>query len=699
MSDTINKKNFNLAEALREPTMIFAVFLIVVVLMLIIPVPAFFLDLLMSLSILSGIMIILTVAFLKTAVDFSIFPTVLLVTTIFRLAVNVSSTRLILSQGVQFDGKMVRAFGDFVVGTKDASGLVIGIIIFLIITLVQFIVITRGATRVSEVAARFSLDSMPNKYMAIDMDVQNGVIDEKEAIRRRLELQEESSFFGSMDGASKFVQGDVIMGIIITVINVVGGFAIGMLIRGEELDTALSSYIQLTVGDGLVSQIPSLLISTATGLIVTRSQAKEGLGSSVWKQFSNQYRIFYIASATLAVLAILPGFPHLILVILGAGMAAAGYFLQKSEKDQKTAKENKKETKDEPKGPENVTGLLKVDPLSLFIGYELIPLVDKSKGAELLNSISSIRRTFAMEMGLIIPPIRILDNLKLLPSEYSFQIRGQEIGKGRIKIGYMMAMGEGSDPIEGEKTVEPAFGLPALWIKNDLREKAESLGYTVVDIPTIISTHIQELLKHFASEILGREEVTQIIDNLKNDYPNVVEDVLKSYSKAQIQKILQQLLKEGISIKDLPTIFETLGDHNPQTSYFDLVEFVRQSLKRVICGKYIDEQKKLHILKVHPKIEQEIYKSVSVEADGTPVVRLNPESLQRIQSSIRGKVMEAYEEGFQPVIVTQPPVRRALWEICQHINKNIAVLSTREIVTDVEIILFGQIALEESVKA
>ncbi|HPO50209.1 MAG TPA: flagellar biosynthesis protein FlhA, partial [Spirochaetota bacterium] len=389
MSDTINKKNFNLAEALREPTMIFAVFLIVVVLMLIIPVPAFFLDLLMSLSILSGIMIILTVAFLKTAVDFSIFPTVLLVTTIFRLAVNVSSTRLILSQGVQFDGKMVRAFGDFVVGTKDASGLVIGIIIFLIITLVQFIVITRGATRVSEVAARFSLDSMPNKYMAIDMDVQNGVIDEKEAIRRRLELQEESSFFGSMDGASKFVQGDVIMGIIITVINVVGGFAIGMLIRGEELDTALSSYIQLTVGDGLVSQIPSLLISTATGLIVTRSQAKEGLGSSVWKQFSNQYRIFYIASATLAVLAILPGFPHLILVILGAGMAAAGYFLQKSEKDQKTAKENKKETKDEPKGPENVTGLLKVDPLSLFIGYELIPLVDKSKGAELLNSISS----------------------------------------------------------------------------------------------------------------------------------------------------------------------------------------------------------------------------------------------------------------------------------------------------------------------
>lgn len=699
MSDVKKSRNLDLAGALKEPTMIFAVFLVVTVLMLIIPVPTFMLDVLMSLSILSGIMIILIVAYLKTAVDFSIFPTVLLVSTLFRLAVNVSSTRLILSQGVQFDGKMVRAFGDFVVGTKDASGLVIGVIIFAILTLVQFIVITKGATRVSEVAARFSLDSMPNKYMAIDMDVQNGIIDEKEAIRRRNELQEESSFFGSMDGASKFVQGDVIMGIVITFINIIGGFAIGMLIRGEDFNTAIASYIQLTVGDGLISQIPSLLISTATGLIVTRSQAKEALGQSVWKQISSQHRIFYIAGGTLAIMAVLPGFPHIILILIAAGMITAGYFLQKSDKETKINKEQKKEAKEEPKGPENVTGLLKVDPLSLFIGYELIPLVDKSKGAELLNSISSIRRTFAMDMGLIVPPIRILDNLKLMPNEYSFQIRGQEIGKGRIKVGYMMAMGEGAEPIEGEKTVEPAFGLPALWIRNDLREKAESLGYTVVDAPTIISTHIQELLKHYASEILGREEVTQIIDNLKNDYPNVVDDVLKAYSKAQIQKILQQLLKEGVSIKDLPTIFETLGDHNPQTSYFDLIEFVRQSLKRVICNKYVDEQKRIHILRVHPKIENDIYKSISIEQDGTPVVRLNPESLQKIQSAIRDKVMEMYEAGFQPVIVTQPPVRRALWEICQHINKNIAILSTREIVSDIEIILFGQVTIEEKVKA
>ena len=330
MSDA--KKSLNLKTSIAEPTMIFAIFMVVIVLMLIIPVPAFMLDLMMSLSLLSGILIILTVAYLKTAVEFSIFPTLLLVTTLFRLAVNVSSTRLILSQGVQFEGKMVRAFGDFVVGTKDASGMVIGIIIFAILTIVQFIVITRGATRVSEVAARFSLDSMPNKYMAIDMDLQNGIIDEQEGIRRRQELQEESSFFGNMDGASKFVQGDVIVGIIVTFINIIGGFTIGMLIRNEDFGVAVQNYVSLSIGDGLVAQIPSLLISTATGLIVTKSQSKDALGTAVWKQVSNQFKVFYIAGGTLGVMALLPGFPHIILALLSGGMIAAGYFLGREQK-------------------------------------------------------------------------------------------------------------------------------------------------------------------------------------------------------------------------------------------------------------------------------------------------------------------------------------------------------------------------------
>ena len=342
--------------------------------------------------------------------------------------------------------------------------------------------------------------------------------------------------------------------------------------------------------------------------------------------------------------------------------------------------------------------MLKIDPLSLYIGYELIPLVDKTKGAELLNSISGIRRSFAMDLGLIVPPIRIQDNLKLLPNEYSFQIRGQEVGKSRIKIGHLMAMGEGTEPIEGEKTIEPAFGFPALWIRNDLREKAEHTGYTVVDTPTIISTHIQELLKKHSYEILGREEVNQVLETAKADFPNIVEDVLKSYSKAQIQKILQQLLKEGIPIKDMPTILETIGDHPAQTSLYELVEFVRQSLKRTICNRYVDEQSKLHILRIHPKIENEIYKNISLEADGNPVVRISPDSLQKIQYAIRDKVTSMYENGFAAVIVTQPPVRRGLWEVCQHVNRNIAVLSTREIVPDIEVVLFGQVAVEEREK-
>ncbi|MCK4798873.1 MAG: FHIPEP family type III secretion protein, partial [Spirochaetes bacterium] len=419
MSDAKTRVNF--IDIIRQPTMIFAVFLIIIILMLIIPIPEFMLDFLMASNLIVALVIILTVAYLKKAVDFSIFPSVLLVTTLFRLSVNVSSTRLILSKGAAFEGKMVRAFGQFVVGTSDASGMVIGIIIFAILVIVQFIVITKGATRVAEVSARFSLDSMPNKYMAIDMDVQNGIIDEVEAIRRRRELQEESSFYGNMDGATKFVQGDVIVGIIITFINILGGFAVGMLVRAEGFDAALATYIPLTIGDGLVSQIPSLLISTATGLIVTRSQSKDAIGAVIWQQIAVQYRVFFIAAAALGVMAFLPGFPHVILIVLAAGMAYAGYILYISDKRMVSEKKVTKEEKDEYKKPENVSPLLKVDPLSLYIGYELIPLVDKSKGAELLNSITSIRRGLALDMGIVVPPIRIQDNIRLLPNQYSFK--------------------------------------------------------------------------------------------------------------------------------------------------------------------------------------------------------------------------------------------------------------------------------------
>ncbi|MBN2546211.1 MAG: flagellar biosynthesis protein FlhA [Spirochaetes bacterium] len=696
MSDSLKPRSqINYIEILSQPTMLFAVFLISVVLMLIIPVPAFFLDFLMALNFIVALMIILTVTYAKKAVDFSIFPTVLLTSTLFRLSVNVSSTRLILVKGADFEGKMIRAFGSFVVGSADMSGLVVGFIIFGILTIVQFIIITRGATRVAEVAARFSLDSMPNKYMAIDMDVQNGVIDENEAIRRRRELQEESTFYGNMDGASKFVQGDVIVGIIITLINVIGGFIVGMAVRGEGFDTALVTYIPLAVGDGLVSQIPSLLISTAAGLIVTRSQSDDAIGNVVKKQMSSQYYIFFIASGFLLVMSVLPGFPHIILFLLGIGLSYLGFLLYKSTlREKEKIREGAKEEK-EFKGPENVSALLKVDPLSLYIGYELIPLVDKSKGAELLESITSIRRACALEMGIIVPPIRIQDNMRLLPNQYSFKIRGQEIGKGFVRVGFLMAMGEGLEPIEGEHTKEPAFGMPAIWIKESLREKAESIGYTVVDPPTIISTHIQEMLKEHASEILGREEVNKILENVKSDFPNLVEDILSDYKKAKIHKLLQELLNEGVSIRDMVTILETLTDHSSNTPVFDLLEYVRFALKRAVCSKFVDDKNQLNVLRFLPEIENEIYKNLSQQEDGSPVLTLRPNYVIKIQEAVKGKIKEMFEKGLAPVILCQPPVRRAIWEIIKHVNRNISVLSTREIISDIEVVLFGQIIPEE----
>jgi flagellar biosynthesis protein FlhA len=701
MSDSTRRfslLNIDVASIAKQPAMIFAIFLILIVLMLIIPIPAFMLDFLMAANIIVSLLVILNVAYLKRAIEFSVFPSVLLTATLFRLSVNVSSTRLILSQGINFKGKMIRAFGSFVVGSPELSGMVIGLIIFTIITIVQFIVITRGATRVSEVAARFSLDSMPNKYMAIDMDVQNGVIDESEGIKRRQELQEESSFYGNMDGASKFVQGDVIVGIIVTLINMIGGFAIGMAVRGEGFEDALANYIPLAIGDGLVNQIPSLLISTATGLIVTRSQTKDSLGTVVWDQLKVQYKIFFIAAGFLFAMAFLPGFPHIILLILSGGMGFAGYALyQSGKKASEAIKEGKKGEKEEAKGPENVTSLLKVDPLTLYIGYELIPLVDKSKNAELLDAITGIRRNLAIELGIIVPPIRIQDNMRLQANQYSFKLRGQEIAKGSIKIGYLMAMGEGIEDIPGEKTIEPAFGMSALWISNEMREKAENLGYTVVDPPTIISTHIQEILKAHADEILGREELNKIIDNAKKDYPNVVEDTLAEYKRSVLQKILQELLKEGVSIRDIVTIFETLSEHSPQTPVYELVEFIRQALRRSITAKYTDDENKLYVLRFHPSIENEVYKNMSTGDDGMPLLTLKPDYIHNLQNAIKDKVKEMVAKGYPPVIVCQPPVRKAFWELSRHVNRNISVLSTRELVSGIEVVLFGQIAFDDKV--
>ena len=479
------------ASMFRDPTMIFGALIVVVVMMLIIPIPSFLLDFLMSVNLLFGILIVLTVSYTRKATDFSIFPTMLLVTTIMRVAVNVSSTRLILTEGANFDGKMVRAFGDFVVGgSNGAARLVVGVIIFVILVLFQFIVITKGATRVAEVAARFSLDKMPNLFMAIDVEVNNGAITEEQAIEKRRQLSEESQFYGNMDGASKFIQGDVILGIIITLVNVIGGLIIGIVIHGEQFSDALTNYISLTVGDGLVGQIPSLLISFSTGLLVTRSSGNESsIGDTLWQQISRYDRVYMIAGIVLLVMSVLPGFPHLILIVMGVLLVFFSNQLRSGEKRKQAniaMAEQESAAKKEISGAENYDSLLKVDELTLHIGYELIPLVNETDNS-IISSIRTMRKHFAVEIGIIMPDIHIQDNIELEPNQYSFKLRGQEIGSGSIRPGCMMAMGSDDlEPIDGEETREPVFGLAAYWIREDARLEAEELGYTVVDPTTIL---------------------------------------------------------------------------------------------------------------------------------------------------------------------------------------------------------------------
>ncbi|HQL83196.1 MAG TPA: flagellar biosynthesis protein FlhA, partial [Spirochaetota bacterium] len=497
---------FENTQWMQKSDILMGIGVVSVVVMLIIPLPTFLLDFLLAISIMSGLLILMIVMFIGRTFDFSIFPSLLLITTVFRLALNVSSTRLILLQGAAFDGKIIRAFGEFVVG----GNYVVGFIIFIILVAVQFIVITKGATRTAEVAARFTLDAMPGKQMSIDSDLSNGLITEDEARKRREEIRKEADFYGAMDGASKFVQGDVKVAIVITFINIIGGFIIGMVMRGESFDVAIKTYTLLTIGEGLVAQVPSLLITTATGIIVTRAVSQENMGKDMANQLGSQPRALLITAATLGVAIIIPGFPKIALLILSLGLGALGYVLIQSqgEERQKVEKKEKEAALKEHK-PEEVTQLVQVDPLEVEIGYNLIPLVDPEQGGTLLERITNIRRRSALDMGLIVPPIRIRDNMELAPEAYSILIKGVDVGRGSLQVDKLMAMdsGEVTEKIDGQEFTEPVFGLKAIWIKTDARDLAESRGYTVVDCPTIIATHLTEIIKRHADEILGRQEV------------------------------------------------------------------------------------------------------------------------------------------------------------------------------------------------
>jgi flagellar biosynthesis protein FlhA len=675
------------------PDLAVAVGAVVVVMMLIIPLPPVLLDVFMAMNLLFALLVLLTSFYIRRAIDFSSFPTVLLVLTLFGIGLNVSSTRLILSQGTEFNGRMVRAFSQFVVGASGTQGLAIGFVIFIILIAVQALVITKGATRVAEVAARFTLDAMPTKQMGIQTEYSNGAITEEEARKRKAEVQQEADFYGAMDGSSKFVSGNVKLGIFITVINLVVGLIFGMALRGEPFLAAIQTYAALTIGDGLLAQLPSLLVSVATGIIVTRTASDVSLGENIQKQFSQSALIYYVGGAALTVIGVLPGFPWYVLVPMGALLI---YFarrlqtLQKTKAD--TAVSGAAAAQKSAPSPE-IGPIAPLDPLSLELGYALIPLVDKEHGAELLERVTRIRREVGLDLGLMVPKIRIMDNMRLEPEEYCFKIKGVEAGKSRIRMGRYMCMNTGAvtQEIDGEAAVDPAFGLPAIWVREELRDKAELAGYAVVDPPTIIATHLTEIIKGHAAEILGRQEVQGIIEGIKKDYPTVVDEVNKIFSIGEIQKVLQGLLREQVSIRNLVVILETMADFGGVTKKAEvLIEKVRQALGRQICLQYADNNHVLHVLTVAPDFLGKLLASRVDTVNGI-IAALEPALQHSWISAASSAIAAAQDKGYVPVVLCPENCRVLIKSSVEREMPKLVVLSIPEIPKDIQLESLGEI--------
>ncbi|WP_425060873.1 Flagellar biosynthesis protein FlhA [Sporomusa carbonis] len=668
-----------------------AVAIITIVVMMIIPLPALLLDLLLTLNITLALIIVMVAIYNVEPLEFSVFPSLLLITTLFRLALNVSSTRLILLDG--HAGEVIAAFGNFVVG----GNAVVGFIVFIILIIIQFIVITRGAERVAEVAARFTLDAMPGKQMSIDADLNAGLISDKEARERRKNIQREADFYGAMDGASKFVKGDAIAAIIIIVINIVGGFVIGMLQRNLDVVQALHTYTLLTVGEGLVNQIPALLISTATGIVVTRAASEANLGKDITSQIITNPRVFFIASGVLAILGIipeLPGIPFFLLSIITGGIGYALIKTQQSEVQMEMSQQEEKE-KAEVRKPENIVSLLQVDPMELEIGYSLIPLVDVSQGGDLLDRVVMIRRQCALELGLIVPTIRIRDNIQLKPNVYVIKLKGIEIARGELMLDHFLAMDSGSvfETVPGIETVEPAFGLPALWIQEAYREQAELAGYTVVDPVSVLATHLTEIIKLHAAEILGRQEVQTLIESVKQNNTAVVDELTPNLmSLGEIQKVLGNLLREKVSIRDLVTIFETLADYAQLTKDTEiLTEYVRHALARQISRQFVNNNI-LTCLTVDPQLENTIVNSVQRTEQGS-YVGLEPQMVQAVIKSLTNELPKLTNMGYQPVVLTSPGARLYFRKLTERVAPNLAVLSYAELEAKTEVQALGMVRL------
>ena len=686
---------------------VLAIAVILVVVMIVIPLPTVLLDVLLAVNLVLSLLVLLTVLYIRKPTDFSLFPTVLLALTLFSLALNISSTRLILTQGVRFNSRMVRAFSTFVVGSGGSTGLVVGFVIFIAIIGVQVLVITKGATRIAEVAARFTLDGMPGKQMAIDAELSNGSIDQKEHEARKKDLQLEVDFYGSMDGATKFISGNVKFGIFIIIIDILGGIIIGILLRGEPANVALATYTALSIGDGLVSQLPALLISAAVGIVVTRAVSTGDLSEQVAVQFSRYARIYWVGAFVFLGFAFLPGFPWYVLIPMAVLSGLYARHISRTQKKQANFNEMMAKTGEVAKKPRDekadIPQMEPPDHLSLELGFGLIPLVDKEKGAELLERMKEMRRQIALEMGIVIPKIRIIDNMLLGSSEYCLKIRGVDVGKSTIRTGYYLCINPGNvkEELEGEKTKDPAFGLPALWIGEDKRDEAERAGYTVVDPPSIIVTHLTEIIKRHAAELLGRQETQVIIDGLRKDYPAVVEEVLmgrdgKGLTLGSIQKVLQGLLREQVSIRNMVSVLESVADFAPLTSDTRfLIEKAREALGSQICHQYADDQRTLHVLTLDPSLEQKIIDSKVQSSSGDIFSALEP-GLHNAWIRTVGKAVKAVQDqGFFPVILCSQQARYLVKTALDREYPDVAVLSVSEIAQDYIPQAAGVLRLEE----
>lgn len=675
-----------------------SIFVVLIIFLIIIPLHSFLLDLCFILNLSISFVILLTSMQIKESLEFSIFPSLLLITTLFRLALNISSTRLILLEN-GYAGQVIKTFGEFVM----RGNLVVGLIIFLIIVVVQFVVITKGAERVAEVSARFTLDAMPGKQMAIDADLNSGLIDEQQARQRRSKIQREADFFGSMDGASKFVKGEAIVSILIVFINVIGGIIMGFLNHVGTFGEIITIYSTASVGDGLLSQMPALLISVSTGMIVTRSASESNINTDVARQFLSQPKVLILAGGTIGTLLLIPGFPKVQIFTVAAGLILLGSILQSRLQAALSVQDVLSDVKEEIaseavyyKNIEHVYELLNIEPIEMEFGYSLIPLVDESSGGSFIDRVVMFRKQFAMEMGMVVPSVRLKDSGQLNPNQYSIRFKGEEVAQGDVLVDHYLALApnEIAEGVEGIDTIEPAFGIPAKWISEDKKIKAEMSGYTLIDPTSVIITHLSEVIRHHAYELLNRQEVNSILDNLKKSNSALVSDMIPGIlSISELQKVLANLLRENIPIRDIQTILETLGDYGTTVKDTDmLTEYVRQSLKRTITRRF-SEAGQLKVISLDAYIENQIMGAVK-KSDNGYYLALEPQLIQDIMTATTTEINKVKDLVQNTIVLTSPIVRMYFKKLADQFYPNVVVLSFNEIDSQIQIQALGNISLQ-----